>query len=135
MPVLKAAASWITSVCLLQCANFAGEAAGTVSLRARRLEKDQPIRIGKRHRLKKHRVDDRKDRRVDADAERKRGHRRDGETRRMPELAKRVTNVGDQVVHVLALDVSKRKMSSRIRTIRLKPDPSEPAGSGRDADP
>ena len=70
--------------------------------------------VGERHRLQQHRVDDRKDRGVGADAERERGDGRQRERRALAEHAQRVLQVPDECFHgrldaVLARFVGERR--------------------------
>ena len=60
---------------------------------------DEPVRLGVGQGTQQHRVDDREDCRVRADAERERGDRNGGEARRTPECPERIAQVLSECVH------------------------------------
>ena len=60
------------------------------------LQHDQTVGVGKRHRLEQHRVDDREDRRVGANAERQRRDRGGREAPALPEHPQRLAQVFEE---------------------------------------
>jgi hypothetical protein len=78
---------------------FCGRGPGSRTLGRRVHEVDDAVRIRRRHRLQQNGVDDGKNGRVRADAERQRGDGRQRERRRLHQRANRVSKISQQLVH------------------------------------
>ena len=77
--------------------NFAGDPPPDSTPCGRRLlQHDEAVGVGERHRLEQHRVDDREDRGIGADAERERRDRRGREATALPEHPKRLAQVFEE---------------------------------------
>ena len=76
-----------------------GRRAGKFALRPGVREHHQPVGLGKRHGFEQHRVDDREDGCVGADAQGQDGNRGKGEARRAPEQPERVGQVCQERFH------------------------------------